>query len=147
MSDRIPLTKDVSEDLLSMRLRKGLSQYTLAAKADMTRSKIKRIEKGEAQTISQDDYDSLVLILAGGKGLRKTKRKSKPKSRSNGTGTRASRRGGAPPQDKAIEDAVNRQLRESVLTVMRDVIGDTGRVLVEKHNLHSVTLGELYQVG
>jgi len=143
MNDRIHLTKDESENFLSLRLRQSLSQYTLATRTGLTRSKIKRIEKGEAQTISQSDYDTMMLVLAGSTKPPRTKRKS---SGSNGTATRASRRGGPLPKDQVIQEAVERQVRESVLTVMRDLIGDTGRILVEKHNLHDVTLAELYQV-
>lgn len=142
MSDRVALSDDQAADLLARRETQGLSQYELAERADMTRSKIKRIEKGEVQTISQTDYDTLLEILGP---------KPKPKKRSNGashqvSATRESRRGGPPPKDPRVQAEVRRQLRASVLTVMRDIIGDSGRVLVEKHELHDVTLGELYEV-
>ena len=63
MTDRVVLSSNQAADLLTLREAKGISQYDLAERAKMTRSKIKRIEKGEVQTISQVDYDTLTEIL------------------------------------------------------------------------------------
>jgi hypothetical protein len=73
---------------------------------------------------------------------------TRPRKGANGTAGsgRKARRGGPGPRDAHVQAEVKRQVRASVLTVIRDVIGDSGRVLVEKHELHNVTLGELYQV-
>lgn len=141
---RVKLPKHIANDLRKLRERSGLTQYQLADQSGLTRSKIKRIEKGEVSTIVQQELDKIMSILTVHSGpISAPKSKLSRPSRSAGD-TRESRRGGPPPADPKIRAEVNRQVRASVLAVLRDVIGDSGRVLVEKHELHNVTLGELY---
>lgn len=152
MSERVTLTAKFSKQVRDLRIATGLSQYELAARTGLTRPKIKRIEKREITTISKEDFAVLEQALGGNALSRKRRTKSngarKPKK------TRVSTSGRmkvtADPADPmlttSMQAEVERRLRESVLTVMRDIIGDSGRVLVEKHKLHDVTLGELYAV-
>lgn len=147
MSDRVELSQNQAEDLRKLRLGAELSQYELAERANLTRSKIKRIEKGEVQTISQEDFATLseILVPPAQRG-RPSKQKRSNGATSPATASRKSRRGGPLPKDARVQAEVKRQVRASVLTVLRDIIGDSGRVLVEKHELHDVTLGQLYQI-
>lgn len=151
MSDRVPLTAKLSKKMRDLRVAADLSQYELAALTGLTRPKIKRIEKREITTVSEDDIKAIERVLDG---------KRRPKTDGNSNGVSKKRKRGvstsgrtkvtpdhADPQlDQSMQAEVDRRLRESVLTVMRDIIGESGRVLVEKHKLHDVTLGELYAV-
>ena len=67
MSERTELTKKLARQLKSARNVKGLSQYELADALGWPRSKIKRIEKAEVQTIGVKDLKELraVLFAAG----------------------------------------------------------------------------------
>lgn len=152
MSDRVPLTAKLSKKMRDLRVAADLSQYELAALTGLTRPKIKRIEKREITTVSEGDIRALERVLEG-------KRKPKPARNGKANGKPARKRGTStsgrtkvtpdhpdPQLDVSMQAEVDRRLRESVLTVMRDLIGESGRVLVEKHRLHDVTLGELYAV-
>jgi len=146
ISDRIKLTAKQARDLRNMRIAADLSQYDLAELTGLTRPKIKRIEKREITTVAPGDIDKMLGVLSG-------------KKRASGNGDARRRRTStsgrpkvsveAPPPDldEEMRAEVRRRLEESVLDVMRDIIGDAGRVLVEKHKLHDVTLGRLFQVG
>lgn len=145
---RVKLPKHIANDIRKLRERSGLTQYELADQAGLTRSKIKRIEKGEVSTIVQKELDAIMQILAI-PSKRNSPRSRKPPqaSRRAGSDSREARRGGPPPADPKIRAEVQRQVRASVLAVLRDVIGDSGRALVMKHELHDVTLGELYALS
>jgi transcriptional regulator with XRE-family HTH domain len=65
MSERIPLTRVMAEGLLKARKAAGLSQYTLAEKLGWVRSKIKRLELGEVESILKKDYKTLMDLLEG----------------------------------------------------------------------------------
>ena len=141
---RVKLPKHIANDLRKLRERSGLTQYELADQSGLTRSKIKRIEKGEVSTIVQKELDKIMSILTVPSSPAPTpKSKLSRPSRVAGE-SREARRGGPPPADPKIRAEVQRQVRASVLAVLRDVIGDSGRALVMKHELHDVTLGELY---
>ena len=150
MSERVPLTAKLSKKMRDLRTAAGLSQYELADRTGLTRPKIKRIEKREITTVSEDDLRALEREF--GASPRKPNGKSNGVQKSRKTRVSTSGRAKVTPDpadpilDRTMQAEVNRRLRESVLTVMRDIIGDSGRVLVEKHKLHGVTLGELYAV-
>ena len=156
MSERVTLTAKISKRMRDLRTTAGLSQYELAERTGLTRPKIKRIEKREITTVSEEDLAAIEQELGGAPKRRKRSTKSngktngvrKPrKARVSTSGrTKVTPAPADPVLDTSMQDEVNRRLRESVLTVMRDLIGDSGRVLVEKHNLHDVTLAELYAV-
>lgn len=153
MSDRVTLTAKLSRTLREARIKKGLSQYDLASLAGLTRPKVKRIEKREIASVSADDLDVLERELGLSRRGRK-KASRRPERAANGRPRRKAASGrtvvDASPADPELSEAgeaeVRRRLQESVLDVMRDLIGDSGRVLVEKHQLHDVTLGRLFQV-
>lgn len=56
---RVKLTKTKAEQLRVARARLGLSQYELADEFGWVRSKIKRLEKCEVQSIEKDDLERL----------------------------------------------------------------------------------------
>lgn len=161
MSDRIVLTPAKARELRGARKRLAMTQYRLAELTGLTRPKVKRIEKREIETVAKSDLARLENALRGagrrprpaGQGVAPV-----PKGKSgNGASERKTRKSTSgraqvtsapspPALDSEMRSEVDRRLRESVLDVMRDVIGDSGRVLVEKHKLHDVTLGELFQV-
>jgi len=128
---RVDLTPQVARTLRDLRIKAKLSQYDLAEKTGLTRPKIKRIEKREIATMAGADYDAIVRVLGP------TKDRKSQRHGSNGKPPRAKR-------DKTIQAEVDRRLRGSVLTVMRDMIGSGVRTLMEKHALQDVTLGELF---
>lgn len=148
MSERTQLTATLARRLRRARERAKLTQYELAARTGLTRPKIKRIEKAEITTVSSADLELLEREL----GL--SKASGRPEAAANGRPRRSAKSGrtrvDAAPADpelsRAGEDEVRRRVQESVLEVMRDLIGESGRVLVEKHRLHDVTLGRLFQV-
>ena len=154
MSERVPLTAKLSKKMRDLRTAAGLSQYELADRTGLTRPKIKRIEKREITTVSEDDLRALEKEFGSASRKPNGKSNGKPNGVQKSRKTRVSTSGRAkvtpdpanPVLDRSMQAEVDRRLRESVLTVMRDIIGDSGRVLVEKHKLHGVTLGELYAV-
>lgn len=157
MTDRMSLTIRQAKDLRSARVARGISQYELAEITGLTRPKIKRIEKREIRTVSPGDLDKILSALAK-KPLAKKPQKSgssngrlsvlasRKRSTSTSGRTKVSVEPSPPPLDEQMRAEVQRRLEESVLDVMRDLIGESGRVLVEKHKLHGVTLGRLFQV-
>ena len=56
---RVKLTKTKAEQLRVARARLGVSQYELADEFGWVRSKIKRLEKCEVQSIEKDDLERL----------------------------------------------------------------------------------------
>ena len=132
MAERVPLTPQLASTLRDLRKKAGLSQYDLAEKTGLTRPKIKRIEKREIETMAGEDYDAIVHILGPAKG--RTSRTSPSSRKPRRT------------KDKSLQAEVDRRVRASVLVVMRDMMGDGVRALMESHNLQDVTLGELFGV-
>lgn len=63
MTNRIPLTKKLTQELLRSRKDLGFSQYELANKLGWVRSKIKRIEKAEVSTVDEGDLKALDDVL------------------------------------------------------------------------------------
>lgn len=61
---RVHLTKKKAEGLKAARVQAGKSQYELANELGWVRSKIKRLEKGEVQTIDESDLKALEQKLA-----------------------------------------------------------------------------------
>ena len=61
---RIKLTKNKAQELLRARERAGKSQYEVADSLGWVRSKIKRIEKAEIQSIDEDDLKQLEQFLS-----------------------------------------------------------------------------------
>ena len=55
MSERVTLTAKISKRMRDLRTTAGLSQYELAERTGLTRPKIKRIEKREITTVSEED--------------------------------------------------------------------------------------------
>lgn len=151
MSERVNLTAKIAGKLRKARVEADLSQYELADLTGLTRPKIKRIERREITTVSGDDLRVLEREL----GLARKKTSGSSNGSSNGRGRRkvtaASGRpkveveAPSPPLNAVMREEVRRRVEESVLEVMRDLIGESGRVLVEKHGLHDVTLGRLFQ--
>lgn len=157
MTDRMRLTTRQARELRLARAALGMSQYQLAELTGLTRPKIKRIEKREIKSVAKGDLDKILGVLATGSTTAAPKRRTRRKSgssngRSRRRGTSTSGRAKvsveppAPDLDAQMRAEVKRQLEESVLEVMRDIIGESGRVLVEKHSLQGVTLGRLFQV-
>jgi len=150
MTDRVKLTVKISKQVRSLRTAMGISQYVLADLAGLTRPKIKRIEKREIQSVSTRDLDKILGALSKPprkSGTRAANGRPAKKKRSTSTSgrTKVSVEPPGPELDETMRAEVSRRLEESVLEVMRDLIGETGRVLVEKHKLHQVTLGHLFQ--
>lgn len=56
---RVALTKKRADELKTARIRAGKSQYELANELGWVRSKVKRLEKGEVRTISEEDLKAL----------------------------------------------------------------------------------------
>ena len=133
MPQRVPLTPQLASTLRDLRRKAGLSQYTLAEKTGLTRPKIKRIERGEIETVAGADYDALVRVLGPTKGRRGRRQASNGKPEAQ--------------KDKKVQAEVDRRVRASVLTVMRKLVGDSARTLVKQHGLHDVTLGELFELN
>jgi transcriptional regulator with XRE-family HTH domain len=152
-TERVKLTARQAKDLRAARVTAGLSQYELADVTGLTRPKIKRIEKREIQSVSTGDLDKILSALS--------RKPPKPRKRKSGSSNGSSRKKGRaasgrtkisvepdrPELDEGMQAEVRRRLEESVLEVMRDMIGDSGRVLVEKHQLHDITLGRLFQAS
>jgi len=65
MLERIPLTKAMAAELLKARKAAGISQYALADELGWVRSKVKRLELGEVESIAKKDYDALMGLLKG----------------------------------------------------------------------------------
>lgn len=60
---RTKLTKAKAQQLLQAREMARISQYELAKKLGWVRSKIKRLEKGEVQSIEEEDLKRLEEVL------------------------------------------------------------------------------------
>lgn len=157
-TDRVNLTAKQAKDLRSSRISCGISQAELAALAGVTRPKIKRIEKWEVAQVRPAELEAILQALAG-KPRKASGSSNGTSGSSNGRAPSRRRKKGAsgrtkiaaeasaPRLDERMQAEVRRRLRESVLDVMRDLIGDSGRVLVEKHKLHDVTLGHLFRAS
>jgi len=151
MTDRMSLTIRQAKNVRTARVAAGLSQYELAELTGLTRPKIKRIEKREIMSVSPVDWDKIMSALAGKKSGSSNGAANGRPSRRTTTSTSGRAKVSVeptPPQlDERMQAEVRRRLEESVLDVMRDLIGESGRVLVEKHKLHEITLGRLFQVS
>ena len=150
MSERMKLTAKQAKNVRSSRIAAGISQYELADLTGLTRPKIKRIEKREITTVAPGDLDRIMKALSrpGAKAGKKPKGSnghSRKRGKATSGRTKISVDAGSPELDEGMRAEVQRRLEESVLEVMRDLIGESGRVLVEKHKLHDVTLGRLFQ--
>jgi transcriptional regulator with XRE-family HTH domain len=152
MSDRVKLTAKLSKEVRVSRIQRGLSQYDLAERSGLTRPKIKRIEKHEISSVAKADLRALQEALSANRGKRASGKTSgngvSRKARKSTSGrTKVTSGHKAPKLNREMRAEVSRRLQESVLEVMRDMIGESGRVLVEKHKLHDVTLGSLFQAA
>jgi transcriptional regulator with XRE-family HTH domain len=132
---RVDLTWELASTLRDLRIRAGLSQYKLAEKTGLTRPKIKRIENREVGTMAGMDYDALVRVLGPAKGRKAQAARSAPPPKTQR------------PKDKSLQAEVDQRVRASVLVVLRDLMGDGARALMESHNLQNVTLSELFAAG
>lgn len=63
MKMRIELTKKMAQQIYDARMDADISQYELANELGWVRSKIKRLEKGEVQSIEESDWDRLIEAL------------------------------------------------------------------------------------
>lgn len=80
---RIKLTKDRATALLEARTQAGVSQYELADRLGWVRSKIKRLEKGEVQSIEEVDLELLEAELNVQESSKPREVVSKPRSSDN----------------------------------------------------------------